>query len=152
MYWHTPLCVLSNTLEVNCKHFDNILLAGTSTDTLCQSVQGTLAVSTPLLMLSIINEMLMCAKVKALCLCGDVIDSNVLIKWNFTADYQTKGLAVQWVVNTMIQFLLLYQHGRHPGSYIFIYLSCPHVVLTYRHPIFNKTFREFLWTWQKHSL
>lgn len=52
----TLYSVLSNMLEVNCKHFDNTLLAGTTTDTPRQSVQGTLAVSTPLLMLRIINN------------------------------------------------------------------------------------------------
>lgn len=79
-------------LKVNCTLFDNILLAGSAIDTLCQSVQGTLAVSTALLMLRMINGMLMCCRVNALCLCGDVIDSNVPIKWNFTADYQKKKL------------------------------------------------------------
>lgn len=81
------LCVLSTMLEVNCTLFDSILLAGRATDTPWQSVQGTLAVSTPLLMLMMINGMQMCSGVNALCLCGDVIDSNVPIKWNFTADY-----------------------------------------------------------------
>lgn len=74
-------------LEVNCTLFDNILLAGNATDTLRQSVQGTLAVATALLMLRLINGMLMCSRVNALCLRGDVIDSNVPIKWNFIADY-----------------------------------------------------------------
>lgn len=78
---------LSTMLEVNCTLFDNMLLAGSATVTLCLSVQGTLAVSPPLLMLRKINGMLMCSRVNALCLCGDVIDSNVPIKWNFTADY-----------------------------------------------------------------
>lgn len=82
----TLLCVLSTSMEVNCTLFDNILLAGSATGGLCQSVQGTLAVSTPLLLLRIINGMLMCSGVNALCLRGIVIDSNVLIKWNFTAD------------------------------------------------------------------
>lgn len=54
--------------------------------TLCV-IQGTLAVSIPLLMLRMINGMLMCSRVKALWLWGDVIDCNVPIKWNSTADY-----------------------------------------------------------------
>lgn len=86
LYGHAPLCVLSTMLEVNCTLFDNILLAGSATDTLCQSVQGTVAVSTALLMLRMINGMLMSSRVCALCLCGDVIDSNVPIKWNLTGD------------------------------------------------------------------
>lgn len=44
LYGHALLCVLSTILEVNCTLFDNILLAGSATDTRCQSVQGTLAV------------------------------------------------------------------------------------------------------------
>lgn len=38
------------------------------------------------------------SRVDALCLCLDVIDSNVHIKWNFTANYKEKKLAVQWVL------------------------------------------------------
>lgn len=59
---HAPLCVLSTMLLVNCTLFDNILLAGSATDTLCQSVQGTLAVSAALLMLRVINGMLICSE------------------------------------------------------------------------------------------
>lgn len=85
-------------LEVNCTFFDRILLADRATGTPWQSVQGTLAVSTPLLMLTMINGMLMCSGVNALCLCGDVIDSNVPIKWNFTVDYLKKSSALQWML------------------------------------------------------
>lgn len=49
-------------------------------------------------MLRMINGMLMCSGVNALCLCGDVIDSNVPMKWNFTADYKEKSLLVQWAL------------------------------------------------------
>lgn len=63
---HILLCVLSTMLEVNCALFDNILLAGSTMDTPCQSLQGTLAVSRPLLKLRVINGMLMCSRVNAL--------------------------------------------------------------------------------------
>lgn len=36
LYGHVLLCVLSTMLEVNCTLFDNMVLAGSATDTLCQ--------------------------------------------------------------------------------------------------------------------
>lgn len=57
LYGHASLCVLPTMLEVNCTCFDNVL-ADSATAKVCQSVKGTLAVSTAVL-LRIISGMLM---------------------------------------------------------------------------------------------